>query len=64
MKMKCEVLSAASAGNTLKLTLQGRQVKSPPWKPWCSLAIDIPATDKSQAAFHVGRRVIIELRTE
>lgn len=64
MKMECEVLEVSGGGLNLNLKLQGRQTNAAEWREWCVMALQIPATEKAKKAFHVGRRVIIELRTE
>lgn len=64
MKMNCEVLEVKAAGLNLRLTLQGRQKGCAPWREWCSMTIDIPSTEKAKKAFHIGRLLTIELRTE
>jgi uncharacterized protein YcaQ len=64
MKMECEVLEIKAAGSNLRLTLQGRQKGAAAWREWCSMSIDIPATEKAKKAFHIGRLLTIQIQAE
>lgn len=64
MKMNCEVLEVAGGGGKLRLKLQGRQAAGAPWREWCVMSIEMPATDKAQRAFYVGRLVKITVQAE
>jgi hypothetical protein len=64
VKMQCEILGIETTGLNLRLKLQGRQKNCAEWREWCSMTIEIPATEKTKPAFYLGRRVIVDIRTE
>lgn len=62
--MDCEILEVKGMALNLRLTMQGRQHNAADWRDWCSMTIDIPATEKAKKAFHIGRRVTLTINAE
>ncbi len=62
MKMRCEVLTITSDGETLSVGLQGSPKASAKWRTLERQELKIPDTERSRRAFWLGRIVTIDLR--
>lgn len=63
MKIEAEVLSAEGGGDHMKISLQGKELNAADWRPYLSLRLEIPDTERNRRAFYVGRLVSLELKT-
>ena len=62
MKLKLEILSVSSSGDTLELVLQGTTTNAARWRAHEKQTLRIPYTKASIKAFHVGRIVTVEVK--
>lgn len=61
MKIRCEILSVETHGESLSITLQGKGKSDADWRPMVRQIIGIASTQKNQKQFHVGRTIEIEV---
>ena len=59
MRMNCEVLSAETTGDSLRIKAQGSYLGEAEWRPWATLTIEVPSTRRNERAFYVGRKLAI-----
>lgn len=62
MKLKCEILSVETRGDTIAISLQGKSPTDADWRPLSPQTIIVTQTEKMAKALYVGRRVEIEVR--
>lgn len=63
MKIHAEVLSAEGGGDHMKIRLQGKELNAADWRPYLSLSLEIPDTERNRRAYYVGRLVSVTLAT-
>lgn len=61
MRIKAHVLSVADHGDNLEITAQGQVPGSAEWRPWCSVSITVPMTDRARRAYYIGRQFTVTL---
>ncbi len=57
MKITAQVKAVRSGGDMMTVELIGKPAKSASWRLNGTHSLDIPATEKAKAAFHIGRKV-------
>lgn len=61
MRLICEVLSVTSDGEQLIVELQGHRTGAASWRRYGKHKIMLDDTALSRKAYHLGRRVIINI---
>ncbi|WP_291709830.1 hypothetical protein [Bradyrhizobium sp.] len=56
------VTQAMDQGDKLRIIGQGRAVTDAEWRPYLSITIDVPITDRNRKAFFVGRHFEIAVK--
>lgn len=59
MKLECEVTQVSNSGESVNITLSGRQKNDAEWRRDGEQTIQVTCTDKVKRAFWLGRRVTI-----
>jgi hypothetical protein len=62
MKFKGEVLEVANCGDTLKVRVQMQGERDAQWRSMETATLTMPFTDSAASAYHVGRRVSVEIK--
>ena len=62
MKITAHVLSAADAGDQLRIIAQGPTEGAASWRPYSKIEFTMPLTKASQRAFWIGRKISIEVK--
>ena len=63
MRIKAEVLAAETTGDTLKIKVQGKEMRAACWRPMLGFVLELPDKPKHRRAFHIGRKVRITVET-
>jgi hypothetical protein len=61
MKLECTVTQATNSGESLSITLKGRQAHDPDWFRDGVQDIEIRCSERAKRAFYLGRRVILTI---
>ena len=61
MKIEAHVLSIADQGDRLAITGQGCAAGTAEWRPYCSVQIHVPMTDRNRRSFYVGRNFTLTI---
>lgn len=59
MKIECEVTKIANSGESVSITLRGRQAKDAEWRRDGEQSIEVTCSDKVKRAFYLGRKVLL-----
>lgn len=59
MKIECEVTRVANSGESVSITLRGRQAKDAKWRRDGEQNIEVTCSPTVQRAFYLGRKVIL-----
>ena len=59
MKLECTVTQISNSGESITITLRGRQPKDAEWRRDGHQEIEITCSEKAKRAFWLGRRVVI-----
>lgn len=62
MKIRCEVIGVSTNGESLTIRLQGNPPHAAEWRRLEGQEITIPATERAQKTFYVGRIVSIIIK--
>lgn len=61
MKIEGHVTEVSDRGDKLRIVGQGRALMDAEWRPFLSILIDVPITDRNRKAFYVGRQLDLEV---
>jgi hypothetical protein len=59
MKLQCTVTRVSNSGETIRVTLDGRQDRDADWRRDGTQELEFTCTDAAKRAFHLGRKVKI-----
>jgi hypothetical protein len=62
MKLKGEVLKVETTGDFLEIELQTEVIGQAFWRPMGDLKFAIPDMEVNRKTFHVGRKVIFDVK--
>ena len=62
MKIEASVIGVETHGETLQVTLQGKEPNSADWRPYSSQTFKIADNERNARAFWIGRKVEIEIK--
>jgi hypothetical protein len=62
MKIEGHVTQAMDQGDKLRIIGQGRAVADAEWRPWLTIMVDVPITDRNRKAFFVGRNFELSVK--
>jgi hypothetical protein len=63
MKIEGEVKRVGNSGDTLKVEMRARSKRDAFWRLDGDCYFEVACTDKAKKAYHVGRKVTIEIKT-
>lgn len=64
MKLKGEVLTVSTNGDSLSLTMQACEVAGADWRPLEKIEIRVRDIEANRRTFRVGRRFVLTLTPE
>jgi hypothetical protein len=62
MRIYGEVLEVKSAGNTLLVELQGKQLRAAEYQPYLAWRIEVPNTSVTCRTYTIGRVITFEVK--
>jgi hypothetical protein len=62
MKIEASVIGIESHGDTIQVTLQGKEPGSAQWRPWARQVFKVAENERNAKAFYIGRKVEIEIK--
>jgi hypothetical protein len=59
MKLECRVTKVSNSGESIAITLRGRQSTDPDWFRDGVQDIEVKCSERAKRAFYLGRRVVV-----
>lgn len=63
MKINAEVLAVSTNGDNLSIRAQGQVPHAADWRPMVTATIELPDNATTRKAFHVGRKIAMQIKT-
>jgi hypothetical protein len=64
MKIKAAIIEVSDLGDHLAVKAQGREAGAAGWMPSRVLQLEIPATAQMYKAYHLNRKIVVEIKPE